>query len=247
MHFKQWIVATLLAGAASGAWAATSLFNDLTSEVGLAPGLEISDTADPNFNGVTFSAAGAKFGAMTVGNDGRNYIRTTEIDYSSVSFTASVEANLEFGVLFLGLGGGNVGTYGTPDWDVTDSIWMELTATNGGTAWPFDNGAPGANTGNILGAAAGAGIHLVSLDYDAMAKTVQYSVDLGNDGSVDLTSAAFDISSLFTNAEPASVYIGGGDFGADGVELKNLTITIVPEPAALLLLSLGALFALRRR
>lgn len=228
--------------AAGAAVAGPSFTNSLTSSAGLSPDLEQTETTDA-MRAIEFSALGAQFGGALAGNDGRNYIRTTATDYNTASFTAEVTADYTLGgVMFIGLGGGTIGAFGTPDWDNTDSFWLELAPGGVSNTFTFNSGPDGP---------AGQGLNVngpirIRMTYDAGAGTLQYDLDgdyAGGPFTADASSAAFDVSGLFTMGEPASIFVGGGS----GVLLSDLAVNVVPAPATGLLTAVGLLAAARRR
>ena len=231
-----------LAASTTAALAGPSLMNDLTSEMGLGADLAISDTMNPDA-AVGFSAAGATFGGVLGGNDGRNYIRTTATDYNASNFSAEVTV-AGTGRAFFGLGGGNVGTFGTPDWDVADTAWLEALVGGNTSFFTFNDGP------NLQGGAGLAGPlsspFRLRMDYDAGAQTLVFSADVdyaGGPFAADFTSSAFDISALFTEGEEARVFIGGGS----GAVLSDLVINVVPAPGGFAALAIAGLGVSRRR
>ncbi len=239
--------AVICAGAAlalSGpAFAATSFSNDLTGLAGLAPNLEIADTADAN-RAVAFSAAGAQFGSAMAGNDGRNMIRTTAMDFDDVPFVAEMTADLsQGGRVFFGLGGGNVGTFGTPDWDVANTVWVEqgLGVT---TLFTFEIGAGPVFQPNPLSAPGSTSFRL-RMSYDAGTGELTFEQDddwMGGPFVADSTST-INVAFLFDGGEPGSLFVGGGS----GAIVTDFDVTVIPTPAGAGVLALGGLVAVRRR
>ena len=149
------IVITLAVAAAivPAAQATVTFTNDLTSEAGLVPCLEEADAVSPDAD-IVYAASGAQFGTVMAGNNGRNYIHSMDADYNTAPFVAEVTADHSTGGhSFMGFGGGYVGTYGTPDWDVTDTIWLEPGPGLSNT-FTFDLGGAGPNGPTGAGALA---------------------------------------------------------------------------------------------
>ncbi len=230
--------------ALSGAvFAATSFSNDLTSEAGLAPNLEIADTGDAN-RAVAFSAAGAQFGSAAPGNEGRNYIRTTAMDFDNVPFVAEMTADLsQGGRVFFGLGGGNVGTFGTPDWDVANTVWVEqgLGVT---TLFTFEVGPGPVFQPNPL-AVPGSVSFRLRMSYDAGSGDLTFEQDddwSGGPFVADSTST-INVAFLFAGGEPGSLFVGGGS----GAIVTDFDVTVIPAPAGTGVLALAGLVGMRRR
>ena len=227
------------------ATANVSFFNDLTSGAGLAPDLMESDSLDAN-RAIAYGMSGAQFGTALGGNEGRNYIRTVDSDYNSASFVAEVTMDYSGGIPgFMGFGGGNVGTFGTPDWDVADTVWIEQSFA-GGTLFTYDHLGAGPNLMGGAGFATASTIVRLQMSFDADAMTITYAIDndyVGGAFVADETLAALDISHLFTDGEEARIYVGGGG----GVTLSDFSVSVVPAPGALGLLGAGGLLAMKRR
>ena len=122
-------------GLAIAAPAATSFSNSLTGFTGDstlaatqaavgAAGFNFFSTAglDPEFTmdpTVVFDTAGAHFGSLFGGDGGRNYMRTNDSDYATVSFVAEVTfvtTDLDCQDTFMGMGAGDTALFGWPDW-----------------------------------------------------------------------------------------------------------------------------------
>jgi len=235
-----------LAVAAGVSSAGVSFSNSLTSEAGLMPNLQEADAATADRD-ILYSASGAQFGGVMAGNDGRNYIDSTMADYNTSSFTAEVTADFSAGGrMFFGLGGGQVGTYGTPDWDVTDTGWIELGPGGLANFFTYDLGGAGPNGPTGSGMPAVGNNIRVRMTYDAGAGTLTFDVDdayAGGPFMADVTSGPLDVSSLFSAGEDARVFVGGGS----GAVLSDLNVTVVPAPAGIGVLALGGLLGTRRR
>lgn len=233
--------ASLLFGSQS--FGAMSFTNDLTSFAGLSSDLEEADTTTATRD-IVYTAAGAVLGSVDTGNDGRNYIRTTAIDFDSVSFVAKVSVATP-GRFFFGLGAGEIGAFGTPDWDVAgaDSIWIE-TLTNG---WSIVQDSARSDLTGDEGPPFDPGLGAVdrqyTLAYDAVNKTVQFTALDDADGSTPNVSPLLDVSALFTGSEAGRVYVGGGE----GVTLSDFEVTVtVPEPASVALIAMGGVLMVGR-
>lgn len=238
--------ALALSVAASAGLAGVSFTNSLGSEAGLGPDLEEADPVDA-MRDIAYPGTGAQFGAAMAGNDGRNVIHTTMADYNASSFVAEVTADFSAGGrMFFGLGGGLVGTYGTPDWDVADTGWLELGPGGLANTFTYDLGGIGPNGPAGTGMAAVGNNIRVRMTYDAGAGTLTWAVDdayAGGPFVADVTSGPLDISSLFSSGEDARVFIGGGS----GALLSDFSVTVVPTPGTLALLGLGGVMGVRRR
>ncbi len=234
---------------------ATTFSSDLTS---LPPGLAIADAAGTD-NAVTFSASGATFSTVVTGNDSRNYIRTTDTDYITGSYTAEVTWN-GLGSAFIGFGGGNVGTFGTPDWDVADSLWLELAgASDSGPVQGTNTGRFSSNIASfnnaVIGGNAAQPVRL-RMTYLSGANTLQFFADNNYNGtfSADALTPALKLdevgggANFFTQpGDQSRFFFGGGTFGTASPTYSDYSVVAVPEPSAAALLGLGALGLLVRR
>ena len=184
---------------------------------------------------IGFDASGAAFGSFHGGSDGRNYLRTTNNNFAPVSFTAYVTVNRTVRKsVFFGMGTGKLtdGSYPSskaPDYNTGDaSVYLELqdgfdNASRrrlGGTNSAPINTEVGYNTMTTV-----TGLMTLRMDYDAVAKTVTFSVDYNPSGAfvADQTFAAVDVSSIapeWASGEKSSIYFGG----ADGMIFSNFII-----------------------
>jgi hypothetical protein len=255
--FTSVVSFTALSILAMGTYGAT-IFTDTLSTGSLGPNLELADTDGFGANGTTdnslsFSGSGVSF-STAGGNDSRNYIRTTDTDYGSGYYAAEVTWN-GADRAFVGFGGGNVGTFGTPDWDIADSLWIEVL----GTGTP---GVQGMNTGRFTTAAdtfsgdvvAGAPVRF-RIEFNSAANTIQFLADNNYSGafSADVSTSAFDISTIggganfFTEPGDENRFFFGGESGAWS-DFATSTV-VIPEPSTFALLAFAAvsLSFLRRR
>jgi hypothetical protein len=214
---------TLLAalGIAPAAIAASSFSNSLTgfsgnstqaatqAAVGAAgfnffstSGLATDFTSDPT---VVFDGNGANFGTLFTGDGGRNYVRTNQSDYATVSFVAEitfVTTNLDAQDTFIGLGSGDTALFGWPDWSTQFSsviltpeinvnpLLTTMYTTNDNPIF-VNNPAPGMDSGT----------HRLRLSFDATAKTAVFSIDLNYAGgpyTPDITAAPVDVATLYS-------------------------------------------------
>ena len=133
---RKHVPSTLLLSTSAAAYAASPYTNTLTGFTGdtiepatqaalAAAGLEADDLTLDHL--VSFGASGTTFGLLNPGDFGRNYLRTIENDYATVSFAAFItidapglnENNHDIPrgqQSFFGLGRGQFGTFGVPDW-----------------------------------------------------------------------------------------------------------------------------------
>jgi len=206
-------------------------------------------------NGVTYGPTGVTFSGT--GNDSRNYLRTADSDYGTGMFAASVTWN-GLGTIFVGYGGGNVGTFGVPDWAVADSLWVELNgaADNGpiqGTnpAGRFSSSL-GVFNGNVVGGNAATPVRL-QMVFNSSANTLQFFADNNYNGtfSADVQTAALDITTV---GGGTGFLTGPGDaqrfyFGGESGKFSDFSVVAVPEPSVPALLGACGMIALlfRRR
>ncbi len=124
--------------AVSYASAATSYSNSLKGFTGDTNTFETNEALTaagltafaPEFEpAVTFDSSGAHFGTNLPGDDGRNYMRTTQEDFATTSFTAEitfVTPDLKNQDVFFGLGTGDTALFGWPDWSTQFSSVLVL-------------------------------------------------------------------------------------------------------------------------
>lgn len=202
---------------------------------------------------VVFDAGGAHFGSLISGDGGRNYMRTNDSDYATVSFVAEItfDANDDQAVFF-GLGAGDRALFGTPDWSTqfsSASFWPETAndkfvrfRTQNDINAFGDTGVPGFD----------AGTHRFRMTFNAVNKQLLGEIDINYAGGpfvADATTTNFPIvtTSLFAPdgwpSEPSRIFFGGDD----GAVFRDLTVWVVPEPGAGVLLLVGALALACRR
>lgn len=260
------LAAALVAGTASTADAASSMSVSLTGFTGdstipatqaavTAAGLSFYSTAgvDPEFTmdpTVVFNNSGASFGSLYGGDGGRNYMRTIDSDYATVSFTAEVTIERTNGVsqqVFIGMGAGDTALFGVPDWSTLFSSTFTTPEESSFTTWRSSN------DGNIWTSndpVPVVGIHRVRMQFDAVARVMTYSMDIDYAGGpfvADATAAPVDlnhvdcpegcgnppgpISADFYGPdgwpnEPSRIFFGGDD----GSIYRDFTVTVLAPP-----------------
>jgi hypothetical protein len=271
MRWTKFGLAALVGGtllsATLAANAAPSLSNSLTGFTGdstqggtqgalASAGLSVFDSAG-NPAAVSYDAGGAHFGSLSTGDSGRNYMRTVASDYATASFVAEMTftASTNDQAIFIGLGSGDTALYGTPDWS---------TQLSSASFWPEVNNAKfvrfrTANDVNSFGdtgvATLTPGTHRFRMTFNSSNNQLLAEVDTHYAGGpfvADPSVSNFPIvlSSLFAAdgwpTEPSRIFFGGDD----GAVFRDLSITVVPEPAAASLVALAALAiggSIRRR
>jgi hypothetical protein len=259
--FRFALTALSFFGAASLATAATSFSNSLTGFTGnsteaplqttfAAAGFDFAsidgptdqdgDTVIDHDATVVFDAAGAHFGTLWAGDGGRNYVRTTQADYATGSFTVDitfVAPDLATQDVFLGVGAGEIALFGWPDWSTLHpSVVVLPEITDGGvsqltTFKTVDDVNAFANTAapNLLD-----GTHRVRLAFNEAAKTANFAVDVNYAGGAfiaDYTATPVNITDLYAGLNdpwptlgPSKIYFGGDD----GVILKDFSVSVGP-------------------
>lgn len=206
---------------------------------------------------VVYDVNGVSFGSATAGDGGRNYLRTVDSDYATVSFVAEISfvlRNVEQAV-FLGLGAGEIALFGTPDWSTqtsSASFWPEASNQKI-VRFRTANDVNSFSDGPVPGFAPGT--HRLQMTFDKTTDLLSIAVDLNYGGGVfsaDTISFPIDASTLFAAdgwpTEPSRIFFGGDD----GVVFNNFGVavepTVVPEPGTLSLLPFFvlALFCRRR-
>jgi hypothetical protein len=203
---------------------------------------------------ITYDASGAHFGALLSGDGGRNYMRTIESDYATVKFTAEVTftASTNDQAVYFGIGAGDTALFGTPDWSTqfsSASFWPEVNnakfvrfrTANDVNAFG-DTGVPGLTTGT----------HRFRMTFNPENNQLLGAIDVNYAGGpfvADAMTTNFPIvlTSLFAAdgwpSEPSRIFFGGDD----GATFRDLSITVVPEPASAVLLLLGLAGIVRTR
>lgn len=205
------------------------------------------DVGSLSWERVMFDTTGATFGTGNGGDLGRNTLRTIDTTYNTVSFEAAVTIH-NFNAnhnLWIGMGTGNRGQFGIPDWDLdgggADASWTEL---NGDSIRFFHQNSTAYDVISAGGLTVG-GTHRVLFAYDAVAQIASVSVDLDYNGTfaADIVTATLSTSDLWTAGKPARVYFGSDD----GAVLTDFNLAVVPEPSTMILLTLGGLLFRRGR
>jgi hypothetical protein len=222
---------------------------DFFSLEGLSPDF----TSDP---AVTFDAAGAHFGldfalAGGGGDGGRNYMRTIESDYATVSFVAEITMDLDMGTganqlqnAFFGMGAGETAYFGVPDWSTQFSSTFTTPERGFLKTWRSSNDVNVWNDNDPVAILTGAATHRVRMTYNGTAHTIIYAIDVNYAGgafAADYTAPSIDLNTVNcpegcgggTDAslydpdlgwplEPSKIYFGGDD----GVNFKDFSVTV---------------------
>lgn len=262
------LAAAILIGQAAAALAASSMSVSLTgftgdstqpatqTAVGAAglnfystAGLDDEFTSDPT---VAFSGTGASFGSLFGGDGGRNYMRTNDSDYATVSFTAeiTIERTSNGQDAFIGMGAGDTALFGVPDWSTLFSSTFTTPQEGSLTTWRSSNDANVWTDGPDVPVV---GAHRLRMEFDAVARTMTYSLDFDYTGGpfvaqattnpvdlnhVDCPTGCGDpempISADFFGPdgwpnEPSRIYFGGDD----GTIFRDFTVTVSAPPVLL--------------
>jgi hypothetical protein len=239
-------------GASSLSVSLTSFTGDTTqagtqAAIGTA-GLNVFSTAAGP--AVTFDAGGAHFGTAAAGDGGRNYLRTNDSDYVTVSFVAEItfETTSDDQAIFFGVGSGDTALFGTPDWSTqfsSASFWPE-SANNKFVRFRTANDV-NAFADTLVTGGLDPGTHRFRMTYNPATNQLVGEIDknyAGGPFAADAVSSnlPIDTSMLFASdgwpSEPSRIFFGGDD----NAVFRDLTITVVPEPATAVLAVLG-LFA----
>jgi hypothetical protein len=225
--------------------AATSFSNALTGFTGNstvpatqtavgAAGFGFANTAgvDPEFTmdpTVAFDANGATFGSLYGGDGGRNYMRTNESDYATVSFTAGI--TVTYGALpytvqqaFFGMGTGEIALFGTPDWStLVASTWVQPEDSATGDNPRFTTFRSNNDANQFVNHPApglGDGTHRIQMTFDSAARTMVYAIDYNYTGTftADATAPTVDLNHVDcpTGCGNPEMPISADFFGPDG-------------------------------
>ncbi len=205
---------------------------------------------------VTFDSAGAHFGLQFSldgggGDGGRNYMRTVESDYATVSFVAEITLDLDMGTgasqfqqAFFGMGSGDTALFGVPDWSTQFSSTFTTPEIGFLKTWSSANDINKWNDNDPVAALMGAGTHRMRMTYDGTAHTVIYAIDLNYAGgafAADYTAPTLDLNTVNCPmdcgggtdgmlydpsdgwpVEPSRIYFGGDD----QVIFKDFSVTV---------------------
>lgn len=254
----KWIILGLavcivsLGTTASNVNAASSFNDPLTS---FDAGRYTVSGTDP----VVYDASGAHFGTGAPGDDGRSYQRTISRNFAQVqSFTVEItfEVTNADQEVFIGLGAGDKALFGTPDWS---------TQLSSASFWPeFENDKfVRFRTTNDINAFADsivtgfeAGVHRFRMTYNKSVSQLLGEIDVNYAGGpfvADVVGSNFPIVTSSLNgpdgwlkgllSEPSRIFFGGDD----GATFRDLSVTVVPEPATGFVAIIGVtLVSLRR-
>ncbi len=198
---------------------------------------------------VRFDSTGARFGGPEfAGDGGRNYMRTVDSDYATVSFVAEItytESDTVGGPgvgeqVFFGMGAGDAALFRVPDWgsDFSSTFVTPENGASDGNLTTFKS-ADDVNTwvnNPPQPELALGGTHRLQMSYDKDAKTMTYSIDFDYTGgafAADHTAPVVDLSSITCGltscgggrqADPFSAHhFDASDF-TDWRDAKDLTI-----------------------
>lgn len=223
------------------------------------PGDPGDDFVESNHT-VVFDGSGAHFGSLTAGDGGRNYMRTNDSDYATVPFTAEITFDAGDGqAVYFGLGSGDTALFGTPDWSTqlsSASFWPE-TNNDKITQFKTANDSNSFVDTNVPGFTPGT--HRFRMTFDPATTFLVGSIDTNYAGGpfvADVTGFPIVTGApLLPNAptglfsadgwpsEPSRIFFGGDD----GAIFRDLSITVIPEPATgILMLLVIAMMAGRR-
>ena len=178
--------------------AATSFSNSLTGFTGnstmpatqaavSAAGFNFFSTTGLNDNGtpdipeddlddtVVFGASGATFGSLVPGDGGRNYIRTNDSDYATVSYVAEITVtvgDIATNQAFFGMGSGDTALYGVPDWSTQFSSTFVTPEPGFIKTWSSSNDVNVWNDNDPVPELSGGGTHRLRMSYDAVAQAM---------------------------------------------------------------------------
>ncbi len=195
---------------------------------------------------VVFDGDGAHFGSLIAGDGGRTYMRTSQSNFATKSFVAEItfETTNDEQQVFFGVGAGDTALFGTPDWSTqfsSASFWPEIV---NGKITRFRTANDVNSFGDTTVPGFDNGTQRFRMTFNAANKQLLGEIDLNYAGGpfvADAVVSNFPIvtTSLFAAdgwpSEPSRIFFGGDD----GTVFRDLSITVVPEPAAGMLMLLG--------
>lgn len=159
------------------------------------------------------------------------WIVTNFSGYYDVSLTAEVvfRTGSSDGAMFH-FGFGTLGTFTTPGQPGNYFLGLRFQSTNvGGVIRVADLDPTGSADGAIVGSGSTSGESLARIVWNGTTKTATFLVDIGNDGTFDVTSSAINGADNGYTASNLLIGFGGGL----GSYVTNFTVapTAVPEPS----------------
>lgn len=245
MNYKLFVLPAVVGSVVTAlglpAHAASNLSLSLTDSSGLNAFSNTAETA------VVFDAAGAHFGTGAPGDGGRNYLRTNDSDYATVGFAAEItfETTTDDQAIFIGLGSGDTALFGTPDWSTqlsSASFWPE-TSNNKFVRFRTANDV-NAFADTLVTGGLDPGTHRFRITFTPATNQLLGEIDKNYAGGAFVADAVTlnsptSTATLFAPdgwpTEPSRIFFGGDD----NAVFRNLTVTVVPEPATLAMLLLG--------
>jgi hypothetical protein len=227
--------------------------NDTATSADFLDGSGLEPATIGTTEAVSFDANGAKFGqfiadpsGFNVGWDNRNFLRTTEQAYGTVSFIAYVTVQRDFipeygidgyGAVYFGLGSGEPRFFRTPDGDENGTLTQASTffrwQSQGYISW---NSGVSGQTDQVIPEVGYApepvprkqGTTRLMMAYDANAKTMSYAIDYEYNGTFAADQTAFfstdALTDEFIGGERSSIY-----FGSNGeVSFSDFTVQVLP-------------------
>src|SRR5262249_29618503 len=150
--------------------------------------------------------SGAKFGALFAGDGGRNYVRTNDSDYATVSFTAEITLTVGATVQvtnqqpFFGMGTGDAALFGVPDWSTQFASTFVQPEINGSGTQFFTTFRTNNDANEFVNHPApgyAAGTHRMQMKFNSVARTMTYAIDFDYTGgafTADLTAPVVDLN-----------------------------------------------------
>lgn len=159
---------------------------------------------------VTFDAGGAHFGLQFAldgggGDGGRNYMRTIESDYATVSYVAEITVDAVLGPdvpttqIFIGMGTGDTALFGVPDWSTQWASTFVTPEAGFLKSWSSNNDVNKWNDNDPVPSLMGTGTHRIRMSYNATAHTITYAIDVNYAGgafAADYTAPALDLNTV---------------------------------------------------
>jgi hypothetical protein len=250
MKMKKLVCLMVVVAVTSPTYAATMFTEDFSG--GVLPANMQLTTAGQAGTPVDHVSFAGGIAAWENATEYRQYMQTTEADYSTVDFcyeaTVTCAGGSAWSRIWFGMGVGEarydwwyepgrpvIGSIvqESPDASYYAAIYDNANNIDDGRWWP-----------DTLGKA-GTGTHRLRMDWNATTKIATFSIDQNYTGGAFVAEFSYTLNGASSiipfDGTNSHLFVGGGQ----GMIVDNIVVT--PEPATMLLLGLGGLAVARRK